>query len=76
MAKTIRTVILLPAFPAVTQLLFLLPIVAGLFGVLLPAFGYLPELGGNKINFEVFEWNLIEFGFGKLDWLIRPKELN
>ena len=29
-----------------------------------------------KINFEVFEWNLIEFGFGKLDWLIRPKELN
>ncbi len=54
MAKTIRTVILLPAFPVVTQLLFLLPIVAGLFGVLLPAFGYLPELGGNKINFEVF----------------------
>ena len=29
-----------------------------------------------KINFEVFEWNLIEFGFGKLDWLIKPKELN
>ena len=45
---------LLPAFPFLTQLLFLLPIAAGLFGVLLPALGYLPDLGGDKFHFEVF----------------------
>ena len=54
MAKTIRTVSLLPAFPFLTQLLFLLPIAAGLFGVLLPALGYLPDLGGDQFHFEVF----------------------
>jgi putative thiamine transport system permease protein len=54
MAKTIRTVSLLPAFPFLTQLLFLLPIAAGLFGVLLPALGYLPALGGDQFHFEVF----------------------
>jgi putative thiamine transport system permease protein len=54
MAKTIRTVSLLPAFPCLTQLLFLLPIAAGLFGVLLPALGYLPDLGGDQFHFEVF----------------------
>ena len=45
---------LLPAFPILTQLLFLLPIAAGLFGVLLPALGYLPDLGGNQFHFEIF----------------------
>jgi len=45
---------LLPAFPFLTQLLFLLPIAAGLFGVLLPALGYLPDLGGDQFHFEVF----------------------
>ena len=54
MATTIRTVSLLPAFPILTQLLFLIPITAGLFGVLLPALGYLPDLGGNRFHFEVF----------------------
>ena len=54
MATTIRTVRLLPAFPFLTQLLFLLPIAAGLFGVLLPALGYLPDLGGDQFHFEVF----------------------
>ena len=54
MAKTLRTVSLLPAFPFLTQLLFLLPITAGLFGVLLPALGYLPDLGGDQFHFEVF----------------------
>ena len=54
MATTIRTVSLLPAFPILTQLLFLLPIAAGLFGVLLPALGYLPDLGGNQFHFEIF----------------------
>ena len=45
---------LLPAFPLLTQLLFLLPITAGLFGVLLPSLGYLPDLGGNQFNFDIF----------------------
>ena len=45
---------LLPAFPILTQLLFLLPIAAGLFGVLLPALGYLPDLGGNQFHFKIF----------------------
>ena len=45
---------LLPAFPFITQLLFLLPIAAGIFGVLLPALGYLPDLGGDQFHFEIF----------------------
>ncbi|MGI9507872.1 MAG: ABC transporter permease, partial [Geminicoccaceae bacterium] len=37
-------------FPAVTLLLFLGPIAAGLIGTLLPAFGYLPSLGGEHLG--------------------------
>ena len=37
---------------------------------------YFPTATMAKINFEVLEWNLIEFGFGNLDWLVSPKELN
>lgn len=29
-----------------------------------------------KIDFEISKWRFIEFGFGNLDWLISPKELN
>ena len=29
-----------------------------------------------KIDFNIPKWSLIEFGFGNLDWLISPKELN
>ena len=29
-----------------------------------------------KINFNLPKWSLIEFGFGNLDWLISPNELN
>ena len=40
----------LGAFPLVTLLLFLGPVVAGLIGTLLPAFGYLPALGGEALS--------------------------
>ncbi|MEO7055498.1 MAG: ABC transporter permease subunit [Caldimonas sp.] len=36
--------------PALTLAVFLLPIVAGLAGTLLPAFGYLPALGGDELS--------------------------
>ncbi len=39
-------------FPAITLLLFLGPIAAGLIGTLLPAFGYLPSLGGDQVSLE------------------------
>lgn len=36
--------------PALTVLVFALPILAGLLGTLLPAFGYLPAVGGVEIS--------------------------
>lgn len=36
--------------PTLTLAVFLLPIAAGLIGTLLPAFGYLPALGGTSFN--------------------------
>ena len=38
--------------PSLTVLAFGLPIVAGLIGTLLPAFGYLPALGGRSLSVE------------------------
>lgn len=38
--------------PALTLALFLTPIGAGLVGTLLPAFGYLPALGGTRLSFQ------------------------
>jgi putative thiamine transport system permease protein len=38
--------------PALTVALFLGPVVAGLLGTLLPAFGYLPALGGERFSLE------------------------
>jgi putative thiamine transport system permease protein len=38
--------------PALTVALFLGPVVAGLLGTLLPAFGYLPVLGGDEFSLE------------------------
>ncbi|MGH6905225.1 MAG: ABC transporter permease, partial [Geminicoccaceae bacterium] len=38
--------------PALTVALFLGPVVAGLLGTLLPAFGYLPALGGEELSLE------------------------
>ncbi len=41
---------LLRYLPALTLLVFLGPVVAGLLGTLLPAFGYLPALGGEQLS--------------------------
>ena len=40
--------------PILTLLSFAVPIVAGLAGTLLPAFGYLPALGGDRLGFEAW----------------------
>jgi len=42
----------LHAAPALTVAVFLLPIAAGLVGTLLPAFGYLPAIGGTAFNLD------------------------
>lgn len=41
---------LLAWLPAATLLLFLTPVAAGLLGTLLPAFGWLPALGGEQLG--------------------------
>ncbi len=38
--------------PALTLALFLLPIAAGLLGTVLPAFGYLPAIGGHELSMQ------------------------
>ncbi|MEO6031662.1 MAG: ABC transporter permease, partial [Burkholderiaceae bacterium] len=38
--------------PWVTMAVFLLPVAAGLVGTLLPAFGYLPAIGGEQFSLE------------------------
>ncbi len=38
--------------PALTLLVFLGPVLAGLLGTVLPAFGYLPVLGGERLSLE------------------------
>ncbi len=43
---------LLRAVPALTLAIFLLPIGAGLIGTWLPAFGYLPALGGEGLSLQ------------------------
>jgi putative thiamine transport system permease protein len=43
---------LLRYLPALTVGLFLGPVAAGLLGTLLPAFGYLPALGGEELSLE------------------------
>lgn len=41
--------------PALTLLVLIGPVFAGLFGALLPAFGYLPSLGGVAFSLEPFQ---------------------
>jgi putative thiamine transport system permease protein len=43
---------LLRLLPAFTVAIFLLPVIAGLLGTLLPSFGYLPELGGRSFSLD------------------------
>ena len=45
---------LLSAAPALTVGVFLLPVAAGLAGTLLPAFGYLPAIGGDALGLDGF----------------------
>ena len=54
---------LLGAAPALTLLLFLLPIVAGLAGTLLPAFGWLPAIGGHALSLAPWRELVREPGF-------------
>jgi len=42
----------LRAMPALTVVIFLLPVIAGLLGTLLPSFGYLPGLGSDQFSLE------------------------
>jgi putative thiamine transport system permease protein len=48
---------LLAFAPVLTVLVFALPIATGLAGTLLPAFGYLPAIGGNALSFA--PWRLL-----------------
>ena len=45
---------MLRVFPAAALLLLLGPVIAGLLGALLPAFGYLPALGGTAFSLVAF----------------------
>ncbi|MEO5764101.1 MAG: ABC transporter permease subunit [Casimicrobiaceae bacterium] len=49
--------------PAIAVALFLLPIAAGLLGTLLPAFGYLPAIGGRTLSLDPWRALLAYPGF-------------
>jgi len=50
--------------PALTLATFLVPIVAGLAGTLLPAFGYLPALGGQGLGLDAWRRLFAQPGLG------------
>jgi len=50
--------------PPATLLIFLAPIVAGLLGTALPAFGWFPALGGHEFGFAVFARLFAQPGLG------------
>lgn len=52
------------AAPALTIAVFLVPIAAGLVGTLLPAFGYLPAIGGGTFNLDGWRRLIAYPGFG------------
>ena len=49
--------------PAATVAAFLLPVAAGLVGTLLPAFGYLPAIGGHALSLDPWRHLLAYPGF-------------
>lgn len=55
---------LLRAVPALTIAIFLLPVAAGLIGTWLPAFGYLPALGGETLGLAPWRALLAAPGLG------------
>src|SRR3546814_1300777 len=56
---------LLRFLPAITLVLFLLPVGAGLVGTWLPAFGYLPALGGDGFSLAPWAMLLEQPGLGE-----------
>ncbi len=56
---------MLRAVPLLTALIFLGPIAAGLAGTLLPAFGWLPALGGTAFSLDPWRVLLAAPGLGK-----------
>ena len=52
-------------FPGITLFFFLGPIAAGLVGTILPAFGYLPSLGGARLSLEPWHALFAAPGLGK-----------
>ncbi|MCU0830241.1 MAG: ABC transporter permease subunit [Rhizobiaceae bacterium] len=55
--------------PPLTLAMLTLPVAAGLAGTLLPAFGYLPALGGERLSFEPFLTLAAEPGIWRSAWL-------
>lgn len=56
---------MLRLLPAITLILFLGPVAAGLLGTLLPAFGYLPSLGGTTLSLDPWRDLLATPGIGR-----------
>ena len=46
---------MLRIFPAFALLILVVPVLFGLVGTLLPAFGYLPALGGDHLSLSAFD---------------------
>lgn len=55
---------MLAIFPPLTLFLFLMPVLAGLGGVVLPAFGYFPPLGGEVFSLAPWHQMMAEPGVG------------
>jgi putative thiamine transport system permease protein len=60
---------LLRLFPIAAFLVLIAPVVAGLAGIVLPAFGYLPVLGRNDFSVESFRALAAMPGLGRSVWL-------
>lgn len=60
---------LLQAAPWLTLGVFLVPVLAGLAGAFLPAFGYLPVLGGVTASLDPWRDLLAYPGFGNAVWI-------
>lgn len=55
----------LPVFPLLTLTLFMGPVLAGILGTLLPAFGYLPAIGGETFSLSPWRDLLSMPGLGR-----------
>ncbi|WP_346432294.1 hypothetical protein [Breoghania sp. L-A4] len=60
---------MLRLFPAVTAAVLIGPVVAGLAGVALPAFGYFPALGGTALTLDAWRALLEAPGIWRSAWL-------